>query len=99
MRVPPDAVYGRYGGEEFAVMLVGVPLDGALSVAEHLRAQVAALEVEAPGGPVTCTASFGIATTSPGEPLDALYRRADAGLYHAKNSGRNQVAVVDARTL
>ena len=81
----------RYGGEEFAVILPQANVDGALIVAERLRASIAACEV--PGvGPIT--ASFGIATF----PLHAINREmlvqiADEALYEGKRAGRNRVVV------
>ncbi|WP_075215745.1 GGDEF domain-containing response regulator [Mongoliimonas terrestris] len=92
LRTPPDALYGRINGEEFALVLPDVPFDGAVSVAEYLRDQVAALEIDAGAEVLTVTASFGVAELNPGETIADAQRRADAALYHAKNSGRNRVS-------
>ena len=80
----------RAGGEEFVVLLPDTGLDGALVVAENLRAAVQAMAVPGLEGPVT--ASFGVAV----HPEDAgdgngLLRSADAALYLAKRNGRNRV--------
>ena len=80
----------RAGGEEFVVLLPDTGLDGALVVAENLRAAIQAMAVPGLGAPVT--ASFGVAV----HPEDArdgegLLRSADRALYLAKSNGRNRV--------
>lgn len=92
LRLPPDAVLGRIGGEEFAVALPGVPVDGAVAVAEHLRDQIAETPVDTTRGVVSVTASFGVSALQHGDKLSDVLRRADSALYHAKNSGRNRVS-------
>ena len=86
-------VLGRYGGEEFAVVLPDH--DGnAAELAERMRAAVAAAPVETPAGPVPVTISVGLAgLTSDDDTLDQLLARADHALYQAKESGRNRVVV------
>jgi diguanylate cyclase (GGDEF)-like protein len=79
----------RYGGEEFAVILPQAGLEGAVAVAERLRAHIEQTEVPGVG---RITASFGVATF----PLhatsrDGLVATADRALYSAKHSGRNLV--------
>lgn len=77
----------RYGGEEFIMLLPGTTTLQAGLGAERLREKVAAAN---PAG-IPVTASFGIATLAPGESFDQLFSRADAAVYEAKRSGRNQV--------
>jgi len=83
---------GRFGGEEFLLLLPGTGSGEAVGVAERLRAALSALAV--PGVDQQITASFGIAIL-PDHALDAatLLRRADAALYAAKAAGRDRVHV------
>ena len=80
----------RSGGEEFVVLLPDTGLDGALTVAENLRAALQAMAVPGLDGPVT--GSFGVAV-HPEDALDAgaLLLSADRALYAAKRHGRNRV--------
>jgi diguanylate cyclase (GGDEF)-like protein len=87
-------VVGRYGGEEFAVMLPETELEGAMIVAERVRAALEARTIPLEDGQVVgLTASIGLAVfPTPGvSSLDALVRRADDALYRAKDNGRNRV--------
>jgi diguanylate cyclase (GGDEF)-like protein len=79
---------GRWGGEEFLVLLPDVEEDGAQASAERLRASVA----NRPVAGLRVTVSAGCATWGAGESPDDLLRRADAALYAAKRGGRDQVA-------
>jgi diguanylate cyclase (GGDEF)-like protein len=89
---------GRYGGEEFLVMLPRcAPADGA-GLAERLRRCAAAEPVATATGLISFTMSLGVTASDREEPEGALVllQRADAALYQAKRLGRNQVAVVPA---
>jgi diguanylate cyclase (GGDEF)-like protein len=84
----------RYGGEEFVVLLPNTDADGAVTIAEALRAAIEGLDLEH-GSSVfgRVTMSFGVAVTMPdpnGDPAD-LVATADAALYRAKGAGRNRV--------
>jgi two-component system, cell cycle response regulator len=90
---PYDSV-GRYGGEEFIIVLPGCNAQEAKNIAERLRSLIAALPVSTTEGPVNCTMSFGVAVYdgATSADLDPLIRKADEALYQAKNLGRNRVA-------
>jgi diguanylate cyclase (GGDEF)-like protein len=84
---------GRYGGEEFAILLPGASEQSAATVlAERIRRKVAEEPIETDDGPVRVTISIGVATIDPQmrSPED-LFKRADAALYEAKQAGRNRV--------
>jgi diguanylate cyclase (GGDEF)-like protein len=86
-------IAGRYGGEEFAMVLPETDAEAAARVVgERLRAAVAGLPVDTAEGGLTVTISVGVAAVRTGREslLDAL-TRADAALYTAKRAGRNQV--------
>lgn len=91
-----EDVLARYGGEEFALVVRDVPIRSALSLAGRLRARIEALEVSFEGVPLRVTASVGVASLQscvPPVTPARLLARADEALYHAKESGRNRVAV------
>ena len=85
-------VVARVGGEEFAVLLPSCDLEGALAVAERLRALVEGGRVPFDGAQIRCTISAGV-TVCDGEKLalETLMKRADQALYAAKAGGRNRV--------
>ncbi len=88
---------GRFGGEEFAVAMVGLTLPDVLAVAERIRAAVAALKVD----DATVTASIGVAYEPVGSndtTLEQLLERADAALYAAKNNGRDRTRLAPEST-
>lgn len=88
---------GRYGGEEFAILMPGLSLEEAMSAAERIRATIASTVVECDGHTISMTASFGVAAY-PGEGIDslnALLKAADKALYVAKDNGRNRVVRAD----
>lgn len=86
-------IFGRVGGEEFAVLLPHTPLDKALEVAERLRVRLEELKIPlAEGKTINFTVSIGLAMLTPEEQqLDKLYQKADLALYKAKELGRNRV--------
>jgi diguanylate cyclase (GGDEF)-like protein len=88
---PSDSV-GRYGGEEFVVMLPATALEHAMTVAERIRLGIEALNIHARGNTVQTTVSMGVACLAgPQDSIDDLISRADAALYRAKTQGRNRV--------
>ena len=87
------AIFGRLGGEEFALLLEGVTPEYALAFAEQLRCRMATLDFIGSHGVFRVTCSFGLAEWQPGDSIDRLLKRADMALYEAKSSGRNRVVV------
>jgi len=85
-------IMGRYGGEEFVVMLPETNLTSACVMAERLRSQVASMRVGSDRGVVSITISIGVAGFDGKTEidLDTLLNRADQALYRAKGSGRNR---------
>jgi diguanylate cyclase (GGDEF)-like protein len=84
-------LFGRIGGEEFAVLLPHTTSQGQVDVAEKLRAAIAALKVELDGTYIPVSASLGIAALEPGGiGIDNLLANADVALYLAKAAGRNK---------
>ena len=84
---------GRFGGEEFVVLLRGLEPLEAQAVAERLRQAIAAEPIEYQGARHAMTASLGLAVVARREGLEAALGRADAALYAAKHAGRDRVRV------
>ncbi|MGJ3230340.1 MAG: PleD family two-component system response regulator [Oceanicaulis sp.] len=86
-------IAGRYGGEEFLVIFAGANAGDALEAAERARAGMAreAFVMTAGGESAAVTLSAGVAEAMPGDDVEDVLARADAALYEAKASGRNQV--------
>jgi diguanylate cyclase (GGDEF)-like protein len=84
----PGCSAGRWGGEEFMVLLPGVDLERADTVAEIMRQEFNKLEFELCGHQ---TMSLGVAELIPGENPDAFAMRVDDALYRAKGNGKNRV--------
>ncbi|CAD6518763.1 diguanylate cyclase [Paraburkholderia sabiae] len=83
--------FGRFGGEEFALLLPCTPLEDAMLVAEKIRHTIGDTPVDVQGVDVPVTASVGGAAARAGVPAyEALINEADAALYSAKRQGRNR---------
>ncbi|MEO8621593.1 MAG: GGDEF domain-containing protein, partial [bacterium] len=89
---------GRYGGEEFMLLLPGTVLDAAVTFAERVRKRIESHTFTFPGGAIQRTASFGVAgwPHPKVEQCDDLVRTADDSLYVAKETGRNKVVRFDS---
>jgi diguanylate cyclase (GGDEF)-like protein len=81
---------GRYGGDEFLLVLIQTSLAGARECAERVRRQMELLDPPGLDGDGRVTVSIGLAQYRPGETLDSTFKRADASLYRAKDTGRNR---------
>lgn len=83
---------GRWGGEEFLIMLPETPLEFAQQVAERVRQNIEALSFDfLEQGSAHITASLGMAQHSPGEAYSETLNRADTALLRAKSAGRNRI--------
>jgi diguanylate cyclase (GGDEF)-like protein len=88
---------GRYGGEEFLVVLPDMGLEGARPLLDALREATKALPLPADLATLRVTLSAGVATLQPDDgSVEAMIRRADAALYTAKNAGRDRVSAIVA---
>ncbi len=92
-------IIGRYGGEEFMVLLPETPIAKTEITAERLRKNIAELVTPSDQGDIRVTVSLGLsAMTESIDSLDTLLVQADRALYLAKGSGRNKVVVSEANT-
>lgn len=95
----PDHFLGRFGGEEFVLVLGNTDADAAVRVAERCRDLLAEAGIPHVRSPYNqcVTASFGVGTIQPTERHDmpAFINLVDAQLYHAKDNGRNRIAIID----
>jgi diguanylate cyclase (GGDEF)-like protein len=95
IRRPTDSA-GRYGGEEFIVVLPDTSALGAAQIAEKIRSAICACQIEHAGSEYGCvTASIGAVSREPqiDDDLTAVIKAADEALYNAKATGRNKVSV------
>jgi diguanylate cyclase (GGDEF)-like protein/PAS domain S-box-containing protein len=88
-------IAGRYGGDEFLVIVPQTSAAGALSIAEKIRSAAERTEVRLEGDKqFSVSVSIGVASLGPlPEDMDGFLNRVDAALYHSKNTGRNKVTV------
>ena len=89
---------GRYGGEEFSIVLTETDCQGALFAAERIRQALESRSIRAYDEDLTATLSIGIAAfPGNGRVMNALIEKADQALYQAKQSGRNKVCVYEGK--
>lgn len=85
-------VVGRFGGEEFVLILPDTDLEQAIAVVERLRAELEARTLKTPLEEIHLSATFGVTQVVDGdEGIDAVIKRADKALYEGKGAGRNRV--------
>jgi diguanylate cyclase (GGDEF)-like protein len=85
---------GRYGGEEFLILLPGADKPGAVQVAEAVRAAIAAIRVAGIDRPITASCGVAVLPDDAGDAV-TLFRATDRALYVAKSDGRNRVHAAD----
>ena len=89
-------IIGRWGGEEFVMLLPDTSVDAGMAIAERARRRLESLTIELREADVSITASFGVAFgPARDEPLADLLARVDKVLYEAKEMGRNQVILYE----
>lgn len=93
-RLRKTDLLGRYGGEEFGVVLADTELPSAFGLCEELRAMVKRYPFGSRQSPVQLTTSAGVAALRPGMVVTTLVETADRGLYTAKEAGRDRVASI-----
>lgn len=86
-----ERVFGRYGGEEFLLLLPYAEGESALACLRRLHAAVQAAAFQTSAGPLAVTFSAGVAQHQPGESVGDLIQRADEALYRAKTAGRDRI--------
>jgi diguanylate cyclase (GGDEF)-like protein len=92
-RLRREDIFARTGGEEFAILLPEIPLEGARVTAEKVRRIVETTRFKHEQQLIPCTVSLGVAAQRGDETeANALYKAADDCLYQAKQGGRNRVA-------
>ena len=91
---------GRYGGEEFVVMLYNTDADAAMMVAERIRKNIAEQQLQYEGNTMSLTISIGVSVFDVDNPITAkeLVEMADRALYQSKANGRNRVTLADENT-
>jgi diguanylate cyclase (GGDEF)-like protein/PAS domain S-box-containing protein len=93
-------IIGRYGGEEFVVVLPMTKAQKASLLAQRILETVSAIRLHTENGPAAVTLSIGISETihaPQDESVEAVIRRADAAMYAAKQAGRNRAVIFDAK--
>ncbi len=88
-----DDTIGRFGGEEFLVILPDTDAAGALHVAERIRESVAGIPFDSPAGSLDVTVSIGVAEAKRGQSMREMLDRVDNAMYSAKHAGRNRIAL------
>jgi two-component system, cell cycle response regulator len=94
----PYDVVGRYGGEEFLLILPGCDLAAGTRRADHIRNLIGKTQIWTPSGTTPATISMGVTvtTSSPEQSVADILHQADVALYSAKKNGRNRVEVYSA---
>ncbi|MBC8442427.1 MAG: GGDEF domain-containing protein [Deltaproteobacteria bacterium] len=91
----PYDLLGRYGGEEFLLVMPDSTMSAEEGLYERLRAKIADNKMMTRSGGVSITVSIGITSNTGNETIETMIAKADAALYRAKENGRNQLAFAD----
>ncbi|MFO7579249.1 MAG: GGDEF domain-containing protein [Nitrosomonas halophila] len=86
-------IVGRFGGEEFTVILKNTDIEMAGIIGERIRAEIAGGPIHVKALNISITISLGVAMLRQDETMEALLERADAAMYQAKRAGRNRVVI------
>lgn len=86
-----DDIFGRLGGEEFAIVLKNTDLNKAIKIANKIRKSIENINIVIKNGNINITASFGVSDIKNCSTIDEMLQKADTHLYSAKNSGKNRV--------
>ena len=86
-------IVGRFGGEEFAIIVVNTDLPLAEIIGERIRREIAVTPIHTRSGNIQATISLGLAMLAPGDDRNAVVERADKAMYEAKRLGRNRLFV------
>ncbi|MCL1854535.1 MAG: GGDEF domain-containing protein, partial [Clostridia bacterium] len=89
--IRPYDLFGRYGGEEFILLILDANKETAIAIAERIRQELCKTPVDFEGESIQISASFGIAHAAAVNDMDTPTRHADEALYRAKEGGRNRV--------
>ncbi len=88
-----EDLVGRYGGEEFLIILSATPRETAQQIAERMRLACLQLKIEADDDLLEFSTSAGVTSLHPSESIEDMMKRVDDALYNAKGYGRNRVVV------
>ncbi|TKC15839.1 tetratricopeptide repeat-containing diguanylate cyclase [Robertmurraya kyonggiensis] len=94
-KIDDNEMIGRYGGDEFVIVLKNTTLDKGKNRAEKLEKMIRNLQIDRDGSMISITSSIGVTSNSNGSILtfNELFHEADVGLYRAKKKGKNQIYV------
>jgi diguanylate cyclase (GGDEF)-like protein len=92
-------IVARYGGEEMIVLLRGANLKDSLKIAEKIRQNLENTSIKDPKNTYKVTASFGVSIYKPVDDVESVIKRADEGLYQAKEAGRNRVCTTESESV
>lgn len=99
LRLRSQDIVGRYGGEEFAIILAGANIEQSKKICDNLRQQFSQIKFSANNSEFSVTISGGISTFSNHKDAHSIITEADEALYKAKQLGRNQVVTYQSESL